>query len=67
MANSEDSSPINSVSNATAETFVTWLESLGQKNRANVLLGIGEAEFTKIIGLKHETVLKYFDLFVKKT
>ncbi len=61
MASSEVISPINSVSNATAESFVIWLESLGPKNRANVLLGFGEIEFQKIINLKHETVLRYFE------
>ena len=67
MAYSEFNSPISLVSNATAETFVTWLESLGPKNRANVLLGFGEIEFRKIINLKHETVLRYFEQFVQKT
>ena len=56
MANCEKDSPINQVSNSTAETIVTWLENLDYENRANVLLGIGQIELERIFSLSHEIV-----------
>ena len=67
MAHSEKNSPFNTLSNTTALSVLNWLESLDKENRANILLGIGQTEFSKILGLSHDIVTKFFEIFVLPT
>ena len=67
MAHSEENSPFNTLSNSTALSVLNWLESLDKENRANILLGIGQTEFSKILGLSHDIVSKFFEIFVLPT